>query len=250
MRLLRIALLGAMMQFASAQLTVSPFNTVITSGPGGTGTFFISDAQGGHVKFKYVSSETPGFVVVVPSSGTTPATVHVGMNPAVIAPLPPGFTYPADVEFTTVDQSPASTATARASVVVSKDGPPSIGSVVNAASLQPLLSPGALVAILGSRLTGPTLSTNYGDTGSYPTTVAGTKVTFNGIAAPLLYVSPGQINAIVPFALAGQMSCAGGGAALHPSLRYLHFAARAHLACNLHRRTERCWARSDSPGRL
>jgi len=31
-------------------------------------------------------------------------------------------------------------------------------------------------------------------------------VTFNGTAAPLVYVSPSQINAIVPFALAGQSS--------------------------------------------
>ena len=59
---------------------------------------------------------------------------------------------------------------------------------------------------MGSHLTGPTLSTTFDDTASYPTSVAGTSVTFNGIAAPLLYVSPSQINAIVPFSLAGQTS--------------------------------------------
>jgi uncharacterized protein (TIGR03437 family) len=203
--LLRIILFSSIVQFASAQLTVAPFNTIIAPG-GGPGTLFISDAQGGHVNFKYVSSETPSFVVVVPSTGTTPAVVHVGMNPAVIAPLPPGFTYTADVKFMTVDQSAASSATARASVVVPKDQPPTITSVLNTASLRPLLSPGSLVAILGSHLTGPTLSTNYDDTASYPTSVAGTSVTFNGIAAPLVYVSPSQINAIIPFALAGQTS--------------------------------------------
>lgn len=35
--------------------------------------------------------------------------------------------------------------------------------------------------------------------GRYPVTVSGTQVTFDGVAAPLLYVSPSQINAVVPF---------------------------------------------------
>jgi len=83
---------------------------------------------------------------------------------------------------------------------------PSIQSAVNAASLQPALSPGALVSIFGSNLTGPTQSTAYDATASFPTSVASTSVTFNSTAAPLVYVSPSQINAIVPFALAGQTS--------------------------------------------
>jgi len=35
----------------------------------------------------------------------------------------------------------------------------------------------------------------------YPTVIGETSVTFNGVAAPLFYVSPGQINAQAPFAL-------------------------------------------------
>jgi len=35
------------------------------------------------------------------------------------------------------------------------------------------------------------------------TELAGTRVLFNGFPAPLLYVSKGQINAVVPFELAG-----------------------------------------------
>lgn len=63
-----------------------------------------------------------------------------------------------------------------------------------------------MVSILGSNLAGPTQSTTFDPTASYPFYVAGTAVQFNGIAAPLLFVSPTQINAIVPFALAGQYS--------------------------------------------
>ncbi len=63
-----------------------------------------------------------------------------------------------------------------------------------------------MVSILGSHLTGPTQATTFDPTASFPTSVAGTIVTFNGIAAPLLYISPTQINAIDPFALAEQTS--------------------------------------------
>jgi uncharacterized protein (TIGR03437 family) len=59
---------------------------------------------------------------------------------------------------------------------------------------------------MGSYLTGPTLTTDYDATASYPTVVAGTSVTFNGIAVPLLELRPDRIKAIVPFALAGQTS--------------------------------------------
>ena len=88
MKLLPVVLLGFATQFASAQLTVSPPSIIIPSV--GPGTLFIGDAQGGHVNFKFVSSQTPGYFFVVPSSGTTPAMVQVGVNPAVIAPLQPG----------------------------------------------------------------------------------------------------------------------------------------------------------------
>ncbi len=40
--------------------------------------------------------------------------------------------------------------------------------------------------------------------GFMPTTLSGTQVLINGIAAPLLYASDSQINAVVPFEVAGQ----------------------------------------------
>jgi uncharacterized protein (TIGR03437 family) len=205
MKLLPVILLGFAAQFASAQLLCSPQITL----PLDPGEVSIFDVRGAQLKFKYdrVSGlNVPNFVVVVPSSGTTPSAVRIGLNYPVVAQLQPGGIYGLGVQFTTVDVTPASTAGCPVTLMVPKEPPPSITSVVNGASLQPFLSPGAAVAIVGSHLTGPTLSTNYDATASYPTSVAGTSVTFNGIAAPLLYVSPGQINAIVPFALAGQTS--------------------------------------------
>jgi uncharacterized protein (TIGR03437 family) len=210
MKLMPIVLLSFILPCANAQfLHCGPFNTE----PGGQ--LGIDDSGGGHLNFTYSSTissfgspvaDADNYVLLVPSSGTTPASVTIGLNPLPATILKPGSTYSLQVSFTTVGQTPESKASCNVRYIVPDEPKPNIQAVVNSASLQPVLSPGALVSILGSHLTGPTLSTNYGPTASYPTSVASTSVTFNGVAAPLLYVSPSQINAILPFALAGQKS--------------------------------------------
>ena len=74
--------------------------------------------------------------------------------------------------------------------------------IVNAASLAALAnpSPGSVVSIFGSGLaTGLVVA----DGPSLPTSLGGVSVTFDGLTAPLYFVSPGQINAQVPFELTG-----------------------------------------------
>jgi uncharacterized protein (TIGR03437 family) len=73
-----------------------------------------------------------------------------------------------------------------------------VNGTVNAASFGPdqPVAAGSLVAIFGSQLaTGLALA----DTVPLSTTLGGTSVTINGIAAPLDFVTTGQINAQVPF---------------------------------------------------
>src|SRR3989442_977858 len=91
------------------------------------------------VKFK-LSDGTPNFLVVSPSSGTTPSEILVGPNPNVTRRMQPGR-YRVGVTFTTVDQSPAVTTVAIVTLTLSQAAPPKIDSVVNAASLQPVVSP-------------------------------------------------------------------------------------------------------------
>ncbi|MEZ5402143.1 MAG: hypothetical protein R2729_20890 [Bryobacteraceae bacterium] len=76
--------------------------------------------------------------------------------------------------------------------------PPAVGAVVNTASFQPVISPGALVSLFGTSLGPPLLATQYDSTGRYPTEINNSKVTIGGMPAPILYMSPGQINAIAP----------------------------------------------------
>lgn len=89
------------------------------------------------------------------------------------------------------------TLTARPAPVAPQNG------VVNAASYTAALSPGSIVSIFGTGLAAGTA--NAGSL-PLPTTLASTQVLFDGQPAPLFFVSPGQINALVPFELAGAAS--------------------------------------------
>jgi uncharacterized protein (TIGR03437 family) len=73
--------------------------------------------------------------------------------------------------------------------------------VVNAASAAPFtasLAPGELLTLYGSGLSNNPSLVTYSSV-PLPTTLAGVQVMINGVAAPLLYVTPGQISAIVPY---------------------------------------------------
>lgn len=79
------------------------------------------------------------------------------------------------------------------------------GSIVNGANFRAptapggAVAPGTIVSIFGSNLA---INTAVAPFVPLPTTLLNTTVTFNSIAAPLFFVSPGQINAQVPFNVA------------------------------------------------
>ncbi|MEO8126014.1 MAG: hypothetical protein ABI822_02925, partial [Bryobacteraceae bacterium] len=70
--------------------------------------------------------------------------------------------------------------------------------VVSAANYQSSMSPGSLATVFGSSLATVTESAGLDSAGQLPTQIAGTSVTFNGQAAALIYVSPRQINLVIP----------------------------------------------------
>src|ERR1051326_7449199 len=75
------------------------------------------------------------------------------------------------------------------------------GGIVNAASFEPGqgIAPGSVVAIFGSNLAADLAQA---DTVPLTTMLANVSVSFNGQPAPLFFVSPGQINAQIPFEVA------------------------------------------------
>ena len=69
------------------------------------------------------------------------------------------------------------------------------GGFVSAASFGSLVAPGGIASVFGTNLASRTQSASA----PFPLTLGGTSVTMNGITAPVLFVSPGQIK------------CAGSG---------------------------------------
>ena len=79
--------------------------------------------------------------------------------------------------------------------------------MVDGASTQPgAVTPGKIVVLYGSRL-GPTALTglSIGGDGRVSTNAGGTQVLFDGVPAPILYSSSGQVAAIAPYELDGKL---------------------------------------------
>ena len=105
--------------------------------------------------------------------------MDIGVNPNLVGLRGPGRV-PINVDFVTVDQTPPSRSSILVTVNLTRPPSPVVRAVVNAASLEPAVSPGALVSVLGSSLA-PTLSASFDSGGP-----------------------AGRINAVAPYQLAGQ----------------------------------------------
>jgi uncharacterized protein (TIGR03437 family) len=69
------------------------------------------------------------------------------------------------------------------------------------------VSPGLIVTLFGAGIGPAALAVAApGADGKFPTTLAGTQVLFDGIAAPMVYASAGQSSAIVPYEVAAKAS--------------------------------------------
>jgi uncharacterized protein (TIGR03437 family) len=73
---------------------------------------------------------------------------------------------------------------------------PVIQSVLNAASFTTAVAPGTWVTIFGNGLASDIA---IGQTTPYPVQLNGVTVTVGGVAAPVSYVSPTQVNALIPY---------------------------------------------------
>jgi len=127
------------------------------------------------------------------------------VNSTVASALSAG-SYTGDVQ---VMSGSGAVQTVKVTLTVSAAGTPVVFGVDSGASLQPSsVSPGEIVTIFGVNIGPPTPTTGTSFTvtsaGTVPTTLAGVSLTFNGVPTPLIFVAPGQINAIVPYEVAGQ----------------------------------------------
>src|SRR5580704_17714722 len=70
--------------------------------------------------------------------------------------------------------------------------------VVSAASYSSAVAPGSFATILGVGLSTQIAQSQADANGNFPTELGGTTVQVNGTLAQLLYVSPAQINLLIP----------------------------------------------------
>jgi len=192
-----------------------PPSVATTSLPAGTvGVSYEATVQatGGQPPYTWsvrtfpLDGRVPVGLTLDPSSGAItgiPAVADAVLPPNTV---PLGQPLKAPLVFQVTD-STGTTAIATLPISVAAAAVPSVSAVENAASFQSgSLAPGSPLSIMGSSL-GPVGGVAAPTTGgAFPTDVAGVQVLFDGIAAPLLYASSGQINAIVPFEVSGRAS--------------------------------------------
>lgn len=191
--------------------TQPPISFATTADSPTTITGYVQETQAGlppGTPWQYLGAfpgNKPNFLVVSPSSGTRGSSgiTFIALNPNVFPYLRPGV-YGLSVAFGQPGQPPPTVGSLEVQLTVAPPPPPTVSSVVSAASLQPQISPGELISIFGANIGTPPISGQYNDAGLYPASLGNTSVTIGGKPAPLLFVSTTQINAVVPFEVAGQ----------------------------------------------
>jgi uncharacterized protein (TIGR03437 family) len=185
--------------FAYTLNTAAPASQTVqitAQGPPGTGslatfpfTTSVSTTDGG----KWLS--------VTPTTGTVPGSIAVSVNPQGLA----AGNYTGTITVATGSQNGASPATITVKLTVSSAPVPVIAAITNAASYAAgAVSPGEEVAIFGSNF-GPSSPVSAPITNnSYPTTLSNTQVLFDGVPAPIIAVTNGQVNVMVPYGIAGR----------------------------------------------
>jgi uncharacterized protein (TIGR03437 family) len=172
-------------------------------------TIVLATANGG-VAFTASDTTASGgnWLIISANSGTTPATLTAGIGQ--ISQLAPGI-YTGSISV--VSQASNSPLRINVSLTVLTPAPPGSGaptlsSVTNAASFATgPLAPGEFVTIFGAGL-GPLALTPLRLTpaGRIDTVLAGTRVLFDDIPAPIIHTSAAQVTAIAPYALAGRFT--------------------------------------------
>jgi uncharacterized protein (TIGR03437 family) len=132
-----------------------------------------------------------GSAALVGSGGTATATLTVSGNQL-----------PAGSGTITAAYKEGSSSSVTASVTVSVSGTsgssqtPVVQGVANGASFQHVYSPGMTLSVFGSQLA-PSVSS--ASSVPLPVSTVGVAATVNNVAAPLYYVSPGQLNIQIPY---------------------------------------------------
>lgn len=160
-------------------------------------------STGGVIPFTVVTQSTGAvnWLQAAPANGSTPNTLAVSVvNPQGLA----AGSYTGTI--TILSSSALTPATVAVSLTVIAIPPPVVKAIANAASYAiGAVSPGENIVIFGTGV-GPSDLTRGRLTGSgiVDTVAANTRVLFDGIPAPVIYVSAAQSSVMVPYEIAGR----------------------------------------------
>lgn len=147
----------------------------------------------------FSAAANANWLSVSPATGTTPANVTIGVQPA-------GLGVGRYTGAVTISATGGRSSTQRVDVTLVITAPlPTITRVANVFSYgEDKLAPGEAFIIAGTNL-GPAdlVGLQTDDSGRLTTALSDVRVRVNGVEAPLLYVSAGQVAAIAPYRIAG-----------------------------------------------
>ncbi|HMC61508.1 MAG TPA: hypothetical protein VKJ01_20120, partial [Candidatus Solibacter sp.] len=196
----------------TAALTVSVSTTALTftyragDTPPAAQTVAVSGG-GGALTFAATASSTGNWLIVAPATGATPATVSVSVNPSGLNASPTPYT-----GTVTVAGTGTATGTTAIAVTLTVSAPlPTVSSVTNAGSFATAttIAPGEIISLFapndGTHPIGPAASVGLtlDSTGKVATSIGGVQVLVNNIACPMIFANAKQVNAVVPYELAG-----------------------------------------------
>jgi uncharacterized protein (TIGR03437 family) len=194
---------------AAQTITATPanlnFNYTVGLGKPAAQTVNVA-ASAGMAQFAATVSTTSGgnWLQVSAANGTTPAALSISVDPTGLA----AGNYTGSVAITSPSSATSPAASIAVNLSVVQVPKPVIGSVANAASYTTgAVAPGENIVIFGTGI-GPSSITKgtVNASGLIDTNVAGTRVLFDGVAAPIIYVSSTQSSVMVPYGISGRTS--------------------------------------------
>lgn len=194
---------------AAQTLTASPNNvnfTYTTGAPAPANQTVALSSTGGAAPFAVkVDPATGAWLTVTPASGTTSAGTSTSLT---FAANPTGLTGGKYTTTVTISSSAALTpATVTVTLTVSTPVPPLVTSVNNAASYSTAgVSPGENIVIFGTGIGPATLVGGTVTNNVWNNSAGGVQVTFDGVAAPVIYASALATSVMVPYGVAGRQS--------------------------------------------
>jgi uncharacterized protein (TIGR03437 family) len=177
---------------APAALSMTPPPLILPGTPA-TVAVQVTDAAQTWTASVFPANRTTSWLSLSQHAGTGPATITLSANADGFAP----GVYRAEILLESPHAAPEWVAVPVMWVnTAALPGAPVIAAAGNALSGAPEVAPGSLVAIYGTKLANDSVQAS-----GLPLTYSldGVSVTVNGWPAPLLYVSPGQINIQVPY---------------------------------------------------